>query len=191
MLEFDSVNHIYKYNNKAVPSVTQLIPKGDWMNYVSKSDMEKAQIEGTANHAKVENYIKKGINPDSYLLTFSEFLNEHQYLYTNIGALVETEKKMYSNYGFAGTPDLIFENAIVDLKRTIGNKKHHSLQLAGYAVLAKEGGYGDIKKWYIIEIKNGKYRLVNVYNPQAISIFLSLVKKYKIDRSFNNYIKTV
>lgn len=168
-----------------LPSVTQLIPKPDF--FCTPAQLEAALQEGIETHSKVEMYFSIGnALEDPELKAVEKAIKSN----TNfLGRYVQHEERL-SNNKFSGKPDVIFEKAIVDFKRSLGNKKYHALQLAGYHILAVENKIiKPTRKWYIAYPVNGVYKLVNVYNELATDIFKGLVNKYYIEQAYNNYME--
>jgi hypothetical protein len=188
MFEFDEKTHTYKNDGIIVPSVTQLIPKQDF--HVSDDRLKECSAEGNVNHELIKLYFEKNRNTfgEPYLIAFNKFLHDNKNLF---GEFVCSEKPLYSEKNrFAGTPDLIFANAIVDIKRGPGNKRYLSLQLSAYHLLAIQNKI--IKKntlWITAYENGGKFRMRNVYDLTAEQIFLGLVKKYWIDQATEKYFK--
>lgn len=186
-IEFDPVKHIYRVDGKIVPSVTQLLPKQDY--YVSDERLAECAEEGEANHREVEEYFRTGKSTSPYTDAVERFVDEQRSI---IGGLVACETPLASEKGFVGTPDMIFENAIVDLKRTFGNRKIHALQTAGYNLLAVENGIiRPTKLHYILVIRDGGYDMTQVYDSMAETIFLSLVQKHRIEKSVEYYMNKI
>jgi len=185
---FDPETHTYRVDGKIVPSVTQLLPKPDF--FVSDERLAECAAEGTENHKEVEEFFRTGKSTSPYTDAVQRFVEENK---KTTGGLVACELPLASIKGFAGTSDMIFENAIVDLKRTIGNKKIHALQTAGYNLLAVENGLiHSTKLHYILVIRDdGGYDLTNVYDSMAENIFLSLLSKYKIEKSLEYYLNKI
>jgi hypothetical protein len=185
---FDEASHTYRVDGKIVPSVTQLLPKQDY--FVSDERLAECAAEGTANHKEVEEFLRSGISTSPLTDAMQNFMSDYR---ETIGGLVACEMPLGSIKGFAGTPDLIFENAVVDLKRSFSNKKIHALQTAGYNLLAVENGLiHSTKLQYILVIKDdGGYDLTNVYDSMAETIFLGLLSKYKIDKSLEYYLNKI
>ena len=177
----------YEYNDKIIPRVTDILPPLKF--YCTPEQLESARQEGIENHSKIEKYLKEGKGKkDPYVKTFQKFINESP----SLGPLILCERPLLSiKHLFAGTPDLFYENANIDVKRSIYNIKYHALQLAAYNILRKEQGMGSVKPWYVLTIDAEKetYKVKNVYNAQAESVFLSLLMKKKIDEQINNYLK--
>lgn len=187
-IKFDPVTHTYRVGGKILPSVTQLLPKQDY--FVSDERLTECAEEGTANHAVVEDFHRTGISTCGYTDAIKKFMKDHKKL---IGGLVESEIKLASDKGFAGCPDMLFERAVVDLKRSAGNKKIHALQLAGYHILAVENGIIKPTKLHYILIarEDGGYDVCNVYNLYSEVTFLSLLQRYKIDKAVEYYLKSL
>lgn len=184
---FNEASHIYRVDGKIVPSVTQLLPKQDY--FVSDERLAECATEGTENHKEIEEFLKTGISISPYTDAMQKFMDEQK---EKTGGLVACEMPLASVKGYAGTPDLIFERAIVDLKRTCGNKRIHALQTAGYNLLAVENGLiHTTKLHYILVLNSGGYDVTNVYDSMAENIFLSLLSKYKIEKSLEYYLNKI
>ena len=182
-------SHTYIVDGEVVPSVTQIIPRQDFSN-IPEHILENARIDGIEKHLFIERYFNTGISDveDEFTFKFNEFIKRNSF-----GNLLKNEKSMYSEkFKFAGTPDMIFENAIVDFKRSINysNVKNYSLQLAAYNLLCKENLEKDFKtEQYILYQKEGEFKLKNVYNPDAEKIFLLMLDQYYANIEIENYYK--
>lgn len=189
-VEFDEANHIYRVNGRVVPSVTQLLPKSEYLQNMDPERLSELADEGKANHAAVEEFLHTRKATCGYLEGVEKFLADYD---RELGNLVAAERAMGSIRGFAGTADMIFEHAIVDLKRSFGDRKIHALQTAGYNFLAVENALTrPVKKHYIlVSHDDGTYEAVNVYNDRAEVIFLGLVSKWHIEANIQNYFRGV
>jgi hypothetical protein len=184
-VSFDEDSHTYYVNGKVLPSVTKIIPKQNF--FMSPERLESCRLDGIENHKRLEEYFncktKKGNSAiDSFISQHPEF-----------GKFIGSEVLLWSKLGYAGTADLLFENAVVDLKRSVGDKKIHALQLAGYHRAAFEHGLiNRNKNHYIIVIgKNGKLIQKNVWNMHSDNIFLSCIKYYNsTDQTESEKLKT-
>jgi hypothetical protein len=181
MLKYDQEKERYTYNDRPVPRVSEIVPKGKF--FVSDERLEETRQEGLDAHGSIKMYWDfkgKDTMENPLLIEFDYWYKENRSM---LGDLVCYEKPMYSKIGFAGRPDLIFSNAIVDLKRSRGNAKTNALQLAGYSILIKEHYKLNIKKWIIIYY-DGKIRSYSVYNPLAVPMFKELLRDYylKVER---------
>jgi len=185
--EYDAEKHEYKIDGVCVPSVTELLPVQNF--FVSPERLEETRQQGQDNHDKIRLYYDSGCQTfgDPFIEEYHALIEEHK---AGFGFLMFNEKILFSErYKFAGTPDTVYERALIDLKRTKGDEKIHALQLAGYSLLLQENGYGKIKKWFIIYGLNGKLKIKNVFNPQAEQIFLALRKRYDLNQIVETYLK--
>lgn len=185
MLKFDADKELYTYNDIRIPRVSELLPKGKF--YVSDERLEETRIEGQDNHGAIKMYNDtKGETFGNPLVeAYDAWVKENK---SCLGELVCYEKPMYSKIGFAGRPDLVFDKAIVDLKRSRGNSKINALQMAGYFLLVKENYKLNIKKWIMIYYDGGVIKQYNVFNIMAVDVFRSLVVKYQIEQQLKNYL---
>ena len=189
MKEYTIDTHEYKIDGNIIPRVTQLLPKQNF--FCTPEQLEAARVEGVENHSMIKLYFDTNDTYDNQILIDLETtLKELNYL---TGDIVRNENNLFSEkHRFAGTPDAVFEKAIVDFKRSAGNKKIAALQLAGYYILAKENKLlSKTKTWLILYYDNGKWKYYNVYNDKAENIFLSLVKKHNIEQNLKNYMEEV
>ena len=189
MNEYDEIKHIYRINGEHVPSVTQLLP--DQIFYCTPEQLENARIEGIMFHEKAKLYFEeKETFNDPELIAIDKLFREHKNLF---GELVLFEEPLFSvKMKFGGRPDAIFTKAIIDFKRSIGNRKYHALQLAGYHILVKENKIIKPTKRHFIIYKNssGQYSVVNVYDDQAEAFFKSCMVKYNMEKIINLYLKS-
>ncbi len=198
-LEFDQESHIYRLDSRVIPSVTQVLPKGG-LEFVSPDILELAAMEGKRNHKILESLVNQE-NPQCETLHDMEMAEvlEDFLQHETPGKIIGSEIQMVSRKSrFAGTTDVLFEMGITDLKRSSGDPKLRALQLAGYWILAIENGLinpkllkGRKPMWWILTVESGKYKLRNVYNPLAESVFLSLVRAEHARVNFENYMKVV
>lgn len=193
---FDEETHIYRIDGQIVPSVTQVLPKSG-LEYVSEEALELAAIEGRRNHAILEALVK-GENPrceTDHDLEMAYALED--FLRTETpGEIIGAEVMMFSRTKrFAGTADLICSGGIIDLKRSAGDPKIRALQLAGYQILHNERNpvvtHLRPMRWWILTVVDGRYKIRNVYNPLAETVFMGLVRVYHAKVNYQNYMRTV
>ena len=186
-LIYDAVERKHLLNDEPVPSVTEVIPKQDY--YVSPERLEECRQEGEDNHDLIKMYWLSGEtfnNP--MLVAFDEWIWENS---KKLGTIVMFEKPIASlKYKYCGRPDMLFQKAVVDMKRSPGNPMFHALQTAGYNRMAVENEAIPKTKIHLIVWYDGtEIKSRNVYNDTAESVFLALVKKWHIDRAVQNYFK--
>lgn len=189
---YNPETHQYFIDDIEVPSVTQLLPKQNF--YCSEEHLENCRIEGDENHSLIKMYLDTGKTFDlPYLIAFEKFLNENKDLF---GKLLYYEKPLfhqYGNYKFGGTPDIVFQNAILDIKRQPRNSKYHALQLVGYEILLKEDTTNGIMDLIICwhDEKKKKFKKRDVYNCYAKDIFFVLLQNYYNNKFIEQYFKTL
>lgn len=70
-IEFDEEWHVYRYNGKLLPSVTQLLDDGEYKN-VDKNILEYARKKGTIVHKEIQDYLESHL--EGVTSEFYEFL---------------------------------------------------------------------------------------------------------------------
>jgi hypothetical protein len=187
MVNFDSEKHEYTVDEKIVPYITGLLPEQNY--FISEEELEICRDEGSENHSLIKMYFDTGgTYDDPMLIALEKWLNENSAL---LGKLLLYEQPLYSEkYKFAGTPDAIFENAIIEFKRSFDNKYYHSLQVAAQQILAKENKIiNKTRKWLVLWYNGKEFKSRNVYQDKAEDIFISLVKKHYIDKAVEKFLK--
>ncbi|MBE7411374.1 MAG: hypothetical protein L6Q54_11485 [Leptospiraceae bacterium] len=191
-LEYNAQEHEYKIDGKVVPSVTQLLPfkKSD---FVSEEDIEFARQEGIYIHDCINVWnTTKTVQDETIIEPYLKFLDEAKRMF---GKLVLHETQIGSdNPKFAGTPDLVFEDAIVDIKRTFHSRKIHALQCSAYGYLAAKNKVIKKTKNHLILVINKEdcdFRTHFVYDAQAEPMFISLVHSWHSERQLVKYLKSV
>jgi len=161
--KFDPETHIYKLDDREIPSVTQIIKEvfGErewWSDYYAE--------RGAALHLAVH-YLNKGVLDHKSvdkairgrLRAYKKFKKETRFI------IESSEKSNYSSkYRFAGTTDLILASCAVHIVGDIKSSFDPTvlIQLAGYSILLKEYDYGfyDVKQAVAIILnENGTYKL--------------------------------
>jgi len=190
MNTFDELTHTYKIVNVPVPSITQILPEQDFLRYMSEDHLKEIQLEGNENHELVKMFWDTGgetfNNP--YLIAFKEWWLENK---ESLGELKLCEEHLFSTqFMFGGTPDQIFEKAIVEIKRTPGDPQYRALQIGGQHILSRENKIAHkTKKWLVAWYDGEKFKSKNVYNDKAEDVFIGLVKKHYIDKMITDYFK--
>ena len=179
--------HTYEWEGKPLPSVTQLLPEQTF--YCTPEQLENARQQGTDTHDLIKMYwdTMDTFNEPT-LIALEKWLAENSAL---VGKFVLAEEIMLSKkHQYAGTPDAVFKNCIIDFKRSRPNLKYTALQMAGYHIMLTENKtIKPTKNWLVLYQGKKGFLSVNVYNEQAEDIFLSLVQKYHIDKSVDNYLR--
>lgn len=195
MLKFESKEHTYRWNDKIVPSVTQIIGSYKKVtiagrNYyintftgtpINADKMDYAADFGTAVHLGAKYILKMGIDWDTLdsaltgsLKQFEQWIEDWE-----VSPLLVEEVLYSKKYQYAGTLDLVCEakqnkrkvRLIIDFKT--GNYNMAGPQLAAYEQLYKE---------------NSKYRgkLLRyvLYLPKDGSLYKFIPQDYRHDWGF-------
>jgi len=185
---FEQETHTYRIADVPVPSITQLLPEQDY--HISPERLEETRLEGEDNHSMIKMFFdnKRETFKDPMLIAFKVWLEENAEM---LGELKLYEEHLYSTrFMFGGTPDAIFEKAIVEIKRSPGDKLIRALQIAGQSTLSHENRVAHkTKKWIVAWYDGEKFKSKNVFNDKAEDVFIGLVKKHYIDKLLDGYFK--
>ena len=199
MITFDPATHTYYNGGQKWPSVTQLLPNQNGLRFLSERRLLELSTDGKTNHAAVANMMETGETfSDPYLEGIKKELSKYKNVTGNFRgseSIVWSERNEY-----AGTLDLLYDRSIIDVKRTLGNKKIHALQLIAYMFAAEEMGMiRQTENLFVITGKEtGKAKLVNVYDRDAENMFALCLRRHKekdiniindIDETITRYLK--
>lgn len=196
---FDDTTHSYFIDGRQIPSVTSVLPRQEGHAYVSDARMSETAEDGKWRHHLVQQFMdRRASDPEPRTPLekgIVKFLSEHP----EFGEYRGSEVMLWSKYMYAGTSDLLFTRAVVDVKRTMGAKKYHALQTAGYHRAAVERGMiSENRNHWILQLNDdGTYKAVNVWNELADVMFLSLVKAWwnpeqyreNVEKAIKSYLK--
>lgn len=182
-LTFNEREHLYELDGHRLPSVTQILAG---MGLVSGSEFftEAAKARGKAVHAAVHYLLKgtlnwKTVDPrlEPYLKAFGDFLASG---FEPVGWETPLASR---RHGYAGTPDLFGLwrglEAVPDFKSGIF-QKHHPIQIAGYARLLHENGWGFPQVRMVVSLKpDGRFAISQDDNPaQSDALWLAALNLY-------------
>ncbi len=192
MIEYDEKQHRYIIDGTEVPSVTRIIKYEGLWKFVNP----KAKDNGKALHKVIEARLRYGLIAEGYEDIVDSYISELtkvQKIYGDIVAIEQPLAGQLNGMLFAGTPDIILEKAIVDIKSTIANIKYYELQLYAYSLLAEQNGLGAKKKQLILIGKKGQnIKAINCTSDNKIvaKIFKKLLEKWYIEYLYHNYINS-
>lgn len=191
MNSFDPVEHVYKINGRAVPSVTQIINEVLQIEHYGATDFHLQR--GSTVHACAA-MIAQGKEFDLDLSNQSPdeaagimgMLEAVRRFYREIKpSVISVEQSVYSSrYMYAGTFDLLCGMScmtnLVDFKSNLTDTV--PLQLAGYAIALKEGGGYDVRLGIGVELHtDGSYKTSEVYDLRKyVNKFLALRSVYSM-----------
>jgi hypothetical protein len=166
MLRFEADSHTYYFNEKRIPSVSEIMRPMSKANYdmIPPHILENARARGVRVHEAIEEYEQIGIEPDEeeVKLYFDSYM---QVRAKNKFEVVESEI-ILTNGLFAGTLDqIILSNGVLSINDIKNTSKIHtdmlSVQLYAYQQLAQYNGF-DIQECYVTHLtkKRGVMKLI-------------------------------
>ena len=164
--------------------VTEIIPKPKGFEFVPAGRLREKADFGTEVHDFVDGLVKGDLPSTSLseelrgrIAAEVSFLGDGRF-----GKLLSSEQRYYSDLGYTGQVDRVYERAVIDFKTRSVMPRYDSLQLAAYAKLVEESLGVIILDWYVCEIICGadvKVRLVNVFDRGALNVFMMLLRLRK------------
>ena len=151
--------HVYRYRGRAVPGVTTIMrplyaAAYDWM---PKKRAEEALARGTAVHQCVEAYERGQMPPDEYsgqIRAWASFRRDFGFT----GAPLAVETRLYSpTWGYAGTPDIVFDGVVIDIKSSNLPCPITAVQTMAYADLLREAGVSIQRRYGVALRADGTY----------------------------------
>jgi len=175
---FDPETHIYKLDDREIPSVTQIIKEvfgeREWWS------VHSAEV-GRALHLAVHYYNTGSLDKSSLddqiigrFAGFEKFKIEAPYI------IKQSEVVLFSSkYRFAGTLDMVMENNIIaDVKSSLDRAVY--LQLGGYSILLNHAK----KAFAVVLSKKGTYKLSDIIKGTKIkyweNAFLNCLSVYNL-----------
>jgi hypothetical protein len=187
MLTFEAEKHIYRFDGRIVPSVTQVLEPLQHLDGVPWAILEAAREFGSHCHLACHLWNIDALDFDAldphlvpYVMGWCKFLNETGFKVT------ESETPVHhAEIGYAGTPDCLgtWQNTtwVVDIKSgvvpcTVGP------QLAAYQHAANLRP----RRRLCIQLMPNEYRLHEQRDLGDFHIFLSALNVYKFLQKRNN-----
>lgn len=165
-LTFDPATHEYRWNGQRVPSVTQAM--GLLYHEVYRFAQASGVARGSDVHERIHDYETgrlRQIEVDylGYLEAWRGFKAQF-----NLGLPTLSEQILYSKrWGFAGKPDNVFGDLLVDVKTSASPSPLTAIQTAAYAQLVAESGAPRIKRRMEVLLQpSGKWS-IQVFKDQA------------------------
>jgi len=166
MLRFEPLTHTYYFNEKRIPSVSEIMRPMSKANYdmIPPHILENARSRGVKVHEAIEEYEAIGIEPeeDEVRLYFDNYLKVKKKKQFEV---VKSEI-ILTNGIFAGTLDqIILSNRVLSINDIKNTSKIHtdmlSVQLYAYQQLARYNGF-DIQECYVTHLtkKRGVMKLI-------------------------------
>ncbi len=183
-ITFNPETHEIRRGGIVMPSVTQAIPRPEFR--ISKSRLEQKRLDGVDLHSMLKAYLDTGNAFDPIIEQIGDWIESNR---SSLGDVVEYEKFRFDEkHLFGGTPDIVFEKAVVDLKSSFYSPRIFSLQLAGYSILSTQA-IRKTRKWFVIYPEKGKIRCKNVFDDRAEKIFIECVRRWHSTKAIELYLR--
>jgi hypothetical protein len=176
-LQFDEENHVYTFNDKIFPSVTQILWEENFIDSVFYDEWSrnKGRLVHLVCHLDDTNDLDE-VTVDPIL---QPYLDAYRAFKDDTGFIVESsEVPLISEaYSFAGTPDKVGVlnkmPALIDIKSG-AVEPWAALQLSFYEVLTNHP-----HKRYALQLTpEGKYKLISFVGRQDRNLCLSILAVY-------------
>jgi hypothetical protein len=184
MLTFAAETHQYRWDNRIVPSVTQVLQQVQDFSMVALEVLERKRQIGVALHAAIE--MGDELDPDSLDELVVPFYRAWRSFMADTGYKPRlNEQPIYSvKYNYAGKPDTVGKlgrrEALIDYKSAWDLHPATGPQTAAYLNGAYEMDLcdRDLPRFALQLRHNGTYRLEPLTDPNDFSVFLSMLSIY-------------
>lgn len=191
---FSEEHHCYELDGKPLPSVTRILKPLYDFGAVHPDVLKRAGEFGTAVHKTIELYLQDDLDEDSLdenlynpLLAFKAWQSDN---YDILDGTEIIERPAYhAKLCYAGTPDIITQDCVIDIK----SRKYSSLtddcQLAAYDHMT---GKGDRER-FVLELKQDASYVFTRSNPtttkskQDFNRFRYLLDFYKMSKEIERW----
>ncbi len=191
---FDPIEHRYLLGGEEMPGVTKIISPLNDFSKVRPDVLENKAKAGSDIHLTIKLFLDNVIDqydvPEGNKIALELFwdwiVSEEA---CQFGVLKEWENPTYhKKLKYGGTPDLVFDEAIIDIKTRPYCKHYDPVQLAGYLKMYPD--WPPKSLWVLfVDIANRKTSLQRAENKQAWSMFRKLLDKFNYDRGMEETIK--
>ena len=181
-LTFDPGRHAYAYLGRPVPSVTTIMRPLYAAAYAGmpRERAAEALARGTAVHQCVESY-ERGMGYGKayagYLRAWAAFRRDFGF----VTAPTAIETRLYSpTWGYAGTPDIVFDGVVIDVKSSETPCPITAVQTAAYAELLRWAGVKITKRIGVALREDGSYDARGYSDDHNdLNVFRSLLSIYR------------
>ena len=191
---FDPIEHRYWLGDEEMPSVTRIIAPLNDFSMVKPDVLARKAKSGSDIHLTIklwlDNTLDESTLDEGNKIALDLINNWLLYDETcQFGVLKEWEKPTYhEKLKYATTPDLVFDEAIVEIKTRAFNRHVDPVQLIAQAKCFPE--FPPKSLWVLfVDIVNRKIELRRAENKQAWGMFRKLLEKWRYDREIETLIK--
>lgn len=188
---FDAETHTYMLGDERLPSVSEIIsPLSDYSS-VPPERLKNGAEYGQAVHKTIELWLKNDLDEEmldeGLRRPLDAFVKWYELFSKQNGKPVDVEvPKYHEKLRYAGTPDIVFDEYIVDVKTRKFNRVTDTVQLIAYANLYPSFPH---KKLIVLELSGDTLVLTNAENRSAWGIFRKLLDNYRSNQEIRTLIK--
>jgi len=156
MLTYEPVKHLYLWDGRPVPSVTQAM--GLMYGDVYRWTGEEQRQRGTDIHSRIEAWENGTLDKieSEYLGRLESWAKFKEHF--GFGTPTLSEAPLYCvRYGYAGTIDHLFGDTLVDIKTGKIHSPLTAIQTAAYAQLLNESGRNVYKRLEFLPREDGSF----------------------------------
>ena len=142
-LTFDEASHTYRLDGRVVPSVTQVLDPLYDFSRIAPEVLERKRNLGTAVHKAIELDVADDLDHASLSEAVLPYFQAWQQFNADFAPRnAQSEVRVYSKHGYAGTCDLVCEQRdevwVLDFKTSAEVGAATALQTAAYSQAVKE-----------------------------------------------------
>ena len=188
-------DHTYWLDGERLPSVTELLePLRKPINPYMQECFDRAGIFGKHVHATIKLWLDRTLDEDTLdenlkapLEGFKKFWDMEIVDKHDRNQLLCEIPTYHQKLLYAGTPDIVFPELLIDIKTRKYNKLTDPVQLTAYIHLYPEF---PTKKPYVLYLDTqGEYKFERAENEKAWGLFKKLLDRYKREKEFSELIK--
>lgn len=188
---FDKESHSYWIDDEQIPSLSEIIRPLENYDSVPPAILARKAESGTNVHETIRLYLDGNLDYDNLdegnkiaIDLFNKFRLDEGVPYK----VLEWEKPTYNEKLLYGTtPDLVCDEAIIEIKTRPMKLFRDSVQLVGQGHCFPDF---PVKSYYVlyIDIKKNKYEFKKCEHPMAWSTFRKLLDRYNHEKEFGEFI---
>jgi len=189
MLKFDAATHAYHWNDRLVPSVTQILGQLTDLSKIPRDVLEHKRQIGTWVHAAIELDLHDDLDESSIGEEWAGYFQGWRKFRAESGFVMqEAEQRVYSpKYAYAGTLDLLGElpklgQTLIDTKCTATIYPAVGPQTAAYA---EARGVQKAKRFALQLKPNGTYNLHPCPDRSDFGVFAAALTLFNWRKEWN------
>lgn len=177
MLLFEPDRHVYTYNGRELPSVTQVLSLLEDYSGISRDVLKRKALIGTAVHSACELYLAQDLDESSLHPEVRPYFEQFKiWIATCKFNFQLSEKRVFSKrFGYAGTLDLHgdFQGcpSLIDIKTAAVVMPTWGPQTAAYAEALREETGITTEKRFALQLTKTGHKLIPLENNADINVF--------------------